>query len=194
MKKSIKVILIILGFIIFIPLSKNLFLYYKYHHNEKVMKRVEGDKNKLVGKWELNFDTIYCGIDENHNFILNIDSDSTAQMKYIYLGEKIDGDYTTVYSWRSLLPFDKDKSRETNYKVILSKSDFICIPTRSNEKDTVYYQYKFINDSLYVRDYYREWKNENDWGMTYSLDADLLTLIDVRYIFQDWYSLFIEII
>ena len=193
-KKILKITLLVIAIIIVIPLTKNLLLYFKYNHGNKVMTRIEGNQKQFIGKWEFNFDTIYCGLDENHQFIFNIDTDSTAKMHYKFLNEKIDGYGTEVYSWRSLLPFDNSKAREMNYNVRIKETAFICIPIDTQNEDTLLLHFKFVNDSLYIRDTYLEKTDNNDWGMSYSFKADFSTIIDIRYVFQDWYSLFKEII
>ena len=172
---------------------KNMILYFKYNHGNKVMTRMEGNENQFTGKWVFNFDTIYCGLDENHQFIFNIDSDSTAKMHYKFLNEKIDGYGTEIYSWRSLLPFDNSKAREMNYNVIIKENNFICSPIDSKDEDTLSFRFRFVNDSLYIRDTYVERNDSNELGMTYSTKVDFSAIIDIRYTFQEWYSLFGEI-
>jgi len=142
--------------------------------------KTEGHPGKIEGKWKGVFNTWEHGKDERHIIEYNFDSDSTGIFNYTFLYKRIDNKQSDTYSWKALLPFDKNDLREYHSKVLIDSIYIIHIPdSYSLWQDTVYAQYKINKDSLFIdrikQDY--PYTTQPVWGLEYSEKVSLKKLI-----------------
>ena len=117
MKKLIKVILIILLIFIFLNIVKNIILFLTYEHgNENYIKINNRNSKNIKGLWKITYDTYIEGYDERNIIEYKINKDSTGVYKNVFFPNRIFGFKTELYSWLSLLPYDKKNSRTTLIK------------------------------------------------------------------------------
>lgn len=87
-------------------------MHFTYNHyseqEEIVFKSVDGDSEKM--QWRFEIETHYNGIDELHITEYILSTDSTGIATYGRFKEKIFGvESSRLYSWSSLLPYDKEE-------------------------------------------------------------------------------------
>lgn len=166
--------------LIVLPILKNTYLYFSYNHGLTGFVKVEGEKGSIVGKWARSYDTMECGMDEHHDILYTFSTDTSGIVNYKYYGEKINGNIANVYSWSSLLPFDKQKIRKHKSNIIIKSNYLIFIPdSSSSDIDLTYAKYEIKNDTLLV-DQYRKSKLYNDepnYKFLYSTKAKFTRLL-----------------
>ena len=63
MKKTIKILLLLLFVIWLIPAIKNTYLYLTYNHSNNTLTKLFSNDGLLLGEWKGVFDSFPCGID-----------------------------------------------------------------------------------------------------------------------------------
>lgn len=190
-KKTVIIVLSIILTFWIVSATKNIYLYFNYERGNEALIKIEGQPNEIIGKWKGTFDTYQCGMDERHILEYHFISDSTGIHTYKFYSKKINGRIAYDYSWEAILPFDKNESREYQYKVFIDSLYIIHFPdSNSFWQDTVYAQYKISNDSLYIDSKKQDYRytTEPVWGMMFS--EENIDFIRVFNMYWDAYDLF----
>jgi hypothetical protein len=150
-KKIVKIILTLILIFYVINVAKNFYLYFTYKHGDLALIKVEGQPNEIEGRWK-GISDHWHGADEMRLINeFNFNSDSTGIYHEKTYSRRINGKSSEVYSWRSILPFDKNAYIETQYRVFIDSLYITLFPDSNTYwKDTVYTKYKISNDSLYI--------------------------------------------
>ena len=143
-------LIVIFSFIV-ILLLRNIYLFYTYEHGNNSCIKIEGTKNVLKGRWFGVFDTWEHMVDERHVFKYDFDTDTSGYFYYEYYSNKIDGEPSDVYSWRSLLPYDNKEFKSYSSKVVVDSIYIVYLSGGDSFwRDPVYSKYRLVSDSLYV--------------------------------------------
>lgn len=175
MKKSriIFVIAILILSIVLIPIAKNIYLYLTYEHGNNALLKGKD------GRWVGIFDTYEHGMDERHVLHFDFVSDTSGYIYYQSYSVKINENYSSVYSWRSLLPFSESDARKYKSKILFDSEYITFLPgTESVWKDTLYSKYRVSSDSLFIdrsRKKYR-YSDEPVWGIPFSDKPSIIKL------------------
>jgi len=109
--RFLKILSAILFSVFLLFLFRNLFLHLTYNHytdQKEIVFESISDSEKQ--KWRFELETHYNAIDELHITEYILSTDSTGIAIYRRFKEKIFGvENSRLYSWSSLLPYDKEK-------------------------------------------------------------------------------------
>ncbi len=186
LKKIVLIVLVVLSASYLIILSKNIYLYSIYRHggSKSIIYKTVGEIGELAGTWQGVTDIWQEGYDWRQFVKYEFNADSAGLVTIRNFNYKINGEYTRVYSWRSLLPFDKNKYSEHKYKVIVDPIYIKEIKTDSDGKIyTSYYKYKINADSLFISYEYsiRPYSEEPVWRHEH------LKVIKFSDLFKYWF-------
>jgi hypothetical protein len=152
--KYLKLSFIILASVYLTFLIRNIVLHETYKHltieEEIVFKRVTDSK------WKFEIETHYNSYDELHITEYALDSDSSGVVNYRRFKRKILGvDRAHLYSWASLLPYDKDKPLEVvSSRFEINDSAILHIgPLPPFRNDSVIANYEIRNGDLVIISY-----------------------------------------
>ena len=109
--KFLKILFAVLFSVFVLFLLRNLFLHFTYNHysdqREIVFESVDITEKQ---KWRFELETHYNEIDELHITEYILTTDSTGIATYRRFKEKIfEVEGSRLYSWSSLLPYDKEE-------------------------------------------------------------------------------------
>jgi len=109
--KFLKILFAVLFSVFVLFLLRNLFLHFTYNHYSDQREIVfESVDNTEKQKWRFELETHYNEIDELHITEYILTTDSTGIATYRRFKEKIfEVEGSRLYSWSSLLPYDKEE-------------------------------------------------------------------------------------
>ncbi len=190
-RKTLTVVLSFTLIIILLPTIKNLLLYFKYEHGNQALIKTDGKSGVLQGSWHGVFDTYQCGLDERHDLTYEFSTDSTGVLYYTFYCDRIDGNIAMVYSWNSLLPFDKVNARKYVIHLSVDETYIKYLPgEQSLYQDTVYSKYQVCFDSLFIDAAAWEYPYQDEplWGFAFS--ERLATVSDLLKFWLPWKYMF----
>ncbi|MBZ0181133.1 MAG: hypothetical protein K8F60_01625 [Melioribacteraceae bacterium] len=182
MKILAKYYIVIILAIIFIPIFKNLYLYFDYYHNIKRLNNYNRDESNAK-VFEAIVDSYEGGYDVRTYFKVVFEDNDKGYIYSKSFSNKIDGAVSSPFSFHSLLPYDKDVYLEIVRRFSKHKEYLLIYDKNSINIDTVYCKYKIDNNYLFLdkNKKYSNYYESPDWGFMYNSKPNILDL------FQFWY-------